>query len=43
MGGANPEEELKVVCGGDEVCDIVEGSFDGEQKTLESAVRQFAP
>jgi len=39
MGAANPEEELKVVCGGDDICDIFEGSFDGEQKTLESAVR----
>jgi len=29
----HPEEELKVVCGGDEICDIFEGSFDGEQKT----------
>jgi hypothetical protein len=36
---ANPEEVLKVICGGDEICDIFEVGLDGEQKTLESVVR----
>jgi hypothetical protein len=39
MSVANPEEVLKVVCGGDEICDIFEVSLDGEQKTLERVVR----
>jgi hypothetical protein len=37
--GADPEEVLIVVCGGNEIGDIFEGSFDGEQKTLKRAVR----
>lgn len=32
--GAHPEEEFKVIGGRNEVCDIFEISFDGEQKTL---------
>lgn len=41
MAAANPEEVLKIVCGRDEIRHIVEGGFDGEQKTLESAVRSW--
>jgi len=41
MAAADPEEVLKILCGRDEIRHILEGSFDGEQKTLESAVRSW--
>jgi len=40
-GAFHPEEVIKIVCGRDEIRHILEGSFDGEQKTLESAVRSW--
>jgi hypothetical protein len=36
---ANPEEVFKIVCGRDEIRHIFEVGLDGEQKTLESAMR----
>jgi hypothetical protein len=41
LGAANPEEVLKVICGRDEICDIVELGFDGELETLESVCREM--
>jgi len=37
--GAYTEEVLKVICGRNEICNIFEVSFDGEQKTLKRGVR----
>jgi hypothetical protein len=35
--GAHPEKVVKVICGREEIRDIFESSFNGEQKTLERA------
>jgi hypothetical protein len=37
--GAHPEPVVKVICGRNEICDVFELSFDGEQKTLKRGVR----
>jgi len=34
-----PEPVVKVICGRNEICDVFEVSFDGEQKTLKRGVR----
>jgi len=39
---AHPEEVVKVICGRNEICDVFEVSFDGEQKTLKRGVRGIA-
>lgn len=36
---AHSEEVVKVICGRNEVCDVFEVSFDGEQKMLKGIVR----
>jgi hypothetical protein len=38
-GRSHPEEIVKVICGRNEICDVFEVSFDGEQKMLKGCVR----